>query len=84
MSFEFESTLEQFMQVMRDKLNENQHKPRWDGDTIEWLMMRLKEETQELVEAIDFNEPPRNVARECADIANFAMMIADVSKGLTP
>lgn len=85
MAFEFEEELAAFTQVMRDKLTENQHKPTWKECYPSWLLSRLKEETEELdMEMMNVPKRPRDIARECADIACFAMMIADVYGGLKP
>lgn len=83
-----------FVVLMRAKLRENEHKGDWDGCTTKWLLGRLHEETDELVIALSRIKLERlerggvssataeEVAREAADIANFAMMIADVVGGL--
>lgn len=88
MAFEFEQTLLAFTQVMRDKLNENQHKPHWkqgeykEGGLHE-LLKRLEEEKKELIQAVTWSDcTSREIARECADVACYAMFIADVSNGL--
>lgn len=53
----------------------------WKNDTVEGLKDRLVEETQELLEAISLAEimttPNEAIIVEAADVANFAMMIAD-------
>lgn len=55
----------------------------WKACTDKWLLMRLKQEVLELEHVIscDNQEMPgraRAAIGECADIGNFAMMIADV------
>lgn len=84
MAFEFEKELAAFTQIMRDKLNENQHKPKWKKSTKQWLYNRLNDERKELREALINNISPMEIARECADVACFAMMIADNTGGLQP
>lgn len=73
-----------FARAMEAKLKENEHKGGWHDDLPDELMARLHEETEELENAIHpaRNRDPRRVLREAADVANFAMMIADVCGGL--
>lgn len=81
-------SLEWFAQEMEGKLRENDHKGGWQGCRFSELFPRLREEADELLvkahplkldtvaeclTATDAHE----LIRECADIANFAMMIAD-------
>lgn len=80
---EQEAALQAFTDVMRAKLIANLHKPGWQGDKLSALLDRLVEETDELREAL---LDPRclrgdtdHVVQEAADVANFAMMIADVA-----
>lgn len=81
-----------FAEQMELKLRENDHKGGWEKCELPYLQKRLNEEEEELNEAIykrwtdwgrsvgegyffgtlDDNE----IVSECADIANFAMMIA--------
>lgn len=91
-----------FAQAMEAKLRENDHKGRvgWKGEDTNWLLRRLREETDELASVVarqaigaaqytgeaaqnerrDWYRP--EVTREAADVANFAMMIADVCGAL--
>jgi len=82
-----------FTEHMQSKLDLNKHKEcavmnpdnkgrGWHHCDEEWLFERLKQEVTELEEA--FNSPDtaklsyiENIVKECADVANFAMMIAD-------
>ena len=76
-----------FAQRMQAKLDKNMHqggRPDWLGDHPGALMMRLEDELEELQmvhEAgpvrLSAKEYAEAVANECADVANFAMMIAD-------
>lgn len=68
--------LQVFSNDMYIKLRENSHKAHWNTVTTEWLLNRCMEELNELQEALG-NEDPGDIVRECADVANFAMMIAD-------
>ena len=76
---ELREAVRKFAERMEEKLAKNTHKGNRDGwldETISWLASRLVLEVGELMVAIQ--ECPQNeIARECADVANFAMMIAD-------
>jgi NTP pyrophosphatase (non-canonical NTP hydrolase) len=69
-----------FAQLMEAKLAKNRHK----GDRAGWLnaspfelLRRLRDEAVEIEEALYHSTSPDEVEKECADVANFAMMIAD-------
>jgi len=83
----------QFATLMEAKLRQRDDRPGWKGQSVDWLLGRLCDEVDELRMAlllVDRPEPeqsPRetferlalaSAADECADVANFAMMIADV------
>jgi hypothetical protein len=79
-----------FALLMEAKLRENDHKGGWHGEDTEGLLRRLREETDELETAMKRGpgtewpygarqKPQRTlIGREAADVANFAMMLADV------
>ena len=73
-----------FAELMENKLRENDYKGGWDNENIYWLWERLRDESSELLAAIDATRDlyadPINIALEAADIANFAMMIADLAR----
>jgi NTP pyrophosphatase (non-canonical NTP hydrolase) len=73
-----------FAEQMERKLRENDHKGGWENENIYWLWERLREESKELIYAVnltrDLHADPENIVRESADVANFAMMIADVAR----
>ena len=76
-----------FSEIMEQKLKENDHKDHWSGMHIKTLLERLEMETSELSDDIyrkdDYNSDDiKYIQRECADVANFAMMIADNLKSL--
>lgn len=85
-----------FADLMEQTLRKNDHKGTWKGEARLWLLSRLREEVQELEEAISYAQsydtsdrgarinPWGAVGREAADVANFAMMIADVCGALPP
>jgi NTP pyrophosphatase (non-canonical NTP hydrolase) len=76
MKMEVRQEVKRFAEVMERKLQENDHKGGWRGEHPAWLLGRLLEEISELEEALR-QANRRAIERECADIANFAMMIAD-------
>jgi hypothetical protein len=85
-----------FADLMEAKLRENDHKGGWANGHPCHLFDRLKEEAGELGLVIYHGVPsarrerltvppdPLKVGREAADVANFAMMIADVCGALAP
>lgn len=78
-----------FAEQMEQKLQANDHKPDWervDRDELDWLFIRLLEEALELHKAALYaGQGPwtkKDVVEEAADVANFAMMIADKVTGM--
>lgn len=67
--------------VMFQKMRSNAHKAHWSTVSQQWLLDRLIGEVRELSEAIDHGDPAA-IASECADVGNFAAMIADNAGGL--
>lgn len=72
---------------MQYKLDKNERKPcpemckhggerRWDRCDTNWLISRIKDEIEELYEELSKGDL-REAQLECADIANFAMMVHD-------
>jgi hypothetical protein len=70
-----------FALLMEAKLRANDHKRPWRHCPLQYLSMRLTQERKELAEAI---ATKTGVGEECADIANFAMMVADKVGDLPP
>ena len=76
-----------FAEAMEEKLAANRHKgdrEGWLKDSPEALFARLEEETRELLCVLESSYilSKTKVLHEAADVANFAMMIADVCGGL--
>lgn len=73
-----------FAQQMESRLRANDHKPGWKQDDVRALLWRLWDEANELDVATipEQGWSPADIAKEAADVANFAMMIADVCGGL--
>ena len=73
-----------FADAMEERLAANDHKPGWIGDSPHALLARLREEATELQVVLNSSATPgrETILREAADVANFAMMIADVCGAL--
>ncbi len=74
-----------FAELMERKLRANDWKGGWINDDPAMLLQRLREEVDELDRALMYSEiNPRevdvnvNAIDEAVDVANFALMIADV------
>lgn len=72
-----ELPIKRFTDAMRYKLKVNAKKGRWEDLTPEKALALLKREVEELEEAIKHGNIVE-VMLEGADVANFAMMIADI------
>lgn len=72
-----------FATLMEEKLRENDHKGGWGNCDIYYLIGRLQQECEEAYNAIT-NHNIKNIPLECADVANFAMMIATKFKPTPP
>lgn len=87
MNDRYKEDLEWFVKQMVIKLDENNHKGTWKEDSILSLFQNLCDELDELdievdsVCGLNSNESayPR-IIKECADVANVAMMIAERAK----
>jgi len=73
--------LARFAMEMERVLRENDHKRGWADCSQVWLLNRLKQETAELERALASG---KNIVKEAADVANFAMMIADNACEVAP
>ena len=70
-------TVFEFALVMQEKLDDNADKGGWEDTSFGYLLERLEEEIEELKNAIKEKSSAFDISRECADVANFAMMISD-------
>lgn len=67
-----------FAEQMELRLRANDHKGGWKNCRVFLLLNRLFDEARELYDAVCYAQSDtKNIIQECADIANFAMMIAD-------
>jgi hypothetical protein len=82
-----------FLSAMRDGLENGRRKgyvgwdERWAHGKVvfpvppmDWLKARLHQEMDELTVAI-YEKDPDKILKEAADVANFAMFIADITRG---
>ena len=67
-----------FSEKMKDELLKHLDRPGWQGEKVRYLWDRMKEEFNELGVSLANNLTRDEIVRECADVANFVMMIADV------
>jgi len=70
--------IKEFGREMQGKLDARSSKGRlgWRDKDIDTLLKWLEDEAFELVKAVG-EEPEENIRKECADVANVAMMIWD-------
>ncbi|MEL6323782.1 MAG: hypothetical protein AAFQ84_06090 [Pseudomonadota bacterium] len=80
-----------FADLMEAQLKANDHKPGWKNDDPDALWKRLQQEATELYAGLakwtdgiqsGLIADPETIGNEAADVANFAMMIADVCGAL--
>jgi NTP pyrophosphatase (non-canonical NTP hydrolase) len=69
----------EFADAMEAKLRENDHKRHWRHLGMQTLSMRLTQEREELRGAVARGSHAE-ILSEAADVANFAMMIADKAR----
>lgn len=73
-------SVEWFGKQMLKKLEKNINKRHWLRTSYDYLFSRLEEEVKELADLLSDDQVPykhKKMIAECADIANYAMMIAD-------
>lgn len=75
MSFLYASKIQAFGKLMEKQLRQNDHKGGWTDEADGYLLRRLQQEVNELVEAV--KDRRTTIGAEAADVANFCMMIAD-------
>lgn len=72
--------------AMEERLRANDHKPGWKNDYPMWMVNRCRDELRELDDAVTAmrfqgwsKARAESVRREAADVANFAMMVMDLT-----
>ena len=67
-----------FAEIMAKRLWKHRRKDGWEDADVHYLFRRLLEEVAELYSAYhELPAIPNHVQQEAADVANFAMMIAE-------
>lgn len=74
--------VEAFADAMEAELRANDHKTGWKDMQPDDLVAMLWDEVRELDVAVQHGSDPSVIRSEAADVANFAMMVADVCGGL--
>ena len=77
MNASYDEMLTKFVAAMEAKLKKNSWKDPWYNCSLQYLSMRLTQERKELRRAMTRRDA-HEVLKEAADVANFAMMLADV------
>lgn len=72
-----------FALAMEERLRANDHKGGWKQERLQYLLDSAREEVEEVESAARSQRPMVDIARESADAANYLMMIADNSGGLS-
>ena len=70
--------LQRFFDAMIYKLRRNAHKGRWDKVGLDLAMERLRAEVEELDSELGFGSTTE-VLMEAADVANMALILANIS-----
>lgn len=74
----YDGEIKQLVDAMRYKLKKNAHKGRWENLTLPKAIELMKAEVEELIEASS-RDSSIEVILEAADVANFAMIIANLA-----
>jgi NTP pyrophosphatase (non-canonical NTP hydrolase) len=73
---EYHESVLALSRVQMSKLAENIHKGKWEDVEPMYAFKRLMQEAIELFEEIQREGVPEDVWKEAADVANFAMILA--------
>lgn len=74
---EYQNSVDRMSQNMLAKLDANKHKGRWEDVNPLWAFKRIVDEASELMEAVLSGQSPEEVWKEAADVANFALIVAE-------
>lgn len=75
--YHYQTDVRQFAAVMLKNLKENSYKTGWKDCSFKHLLCRIREEVDEIQDGLLEGLSAEEIVSECADVANFAMMIAD-------
>ncbi len=70
-------SVEKHAERMEERLQEHEDKGGWEESTFRFLISEMRLHLEDLNEALFEQGIFGSVENECADISNFAMMIAD-------
>lgn len=73
---EYHESVLALSRVQMAKLAENIHKGKWEDVDPMYAFKRLMQEAIELFEEIQLQGAPEDIWKEAADVANFAMILA--------
>lgn len=79
-NFDFlRESVQWFATVMEVNLRGNDHKGGWEEEPFQYFVDRMKDEMEEIEEAMvgTCKSDMMDAVNECADLANFAMMLAE-------
>jgi hypothetical protein len=76
---QYHEDIQLFLELMVHKLHKNVHKGRWEGLHPGDAFNHLMDEVMELHDAMD-GKNAAEVFFECADVANYAMIIASITR----
>ena len=76
---QYHEDISKFLDLMVHKLHKNVHKGRWESLNARKAYICLEDEVRELYDAIQSGDNSE-VFLECADVANFAMIIASITR----
>jgi NTP pyrophosphatase (non-canonical NTP hydrolase) len=72
-------TQAEFFAIADRILDDNSRtKSGWENENPSWHLRRLRQEVNELANAVALKKNPSEIQREAADVANFAYFIASV------
>ena len=72
----YQNAVDWFAKQMMERLVDNEDKGHWEDEANSYLIDRIGDELGELKDAL-VNGDSEGAIKEAADLANFAMMIAD-------
>lgn len=76
---QYTEDIQQFLALMVHKLHKNVHKGRWESLSVNDAFELMRGEMRELRHAV-FEHNRDEIYLECADVANFAMIIASITR----
>jgi hypothetical protein len=72
--------IKRFLGLMLEKLHKNVHKGKWEDLDVRTAFQLMLTEIRELRQSLDGGFPSDDIIRECADVANFAMILASIAE----